>query len=205
MTPMSGRQRTRRGWALAAAVLFGSSTAAVAQAIAGSSLGGDAALSYEWVHSNTQPGHCGCFDITGVGLSYSRNVTNRIAGVGDLSVVTAKNGPGTGNSLTLVSYLLGARYYAHQPWFQGPHAAQPFGQLLVGIAHAGGGIAGAGDNTYAMAARGGAGLDFPFGKLALRFPQVDYYYTNFANASTTQHQNNFFIGGGAVFRWTRMY
>ena len=191
--------------ALAIAFLLGSSTAGLTQAIAGSSRGGDAALNYEWVHSNTQPGACGCFALTGGGFSFSRNFTDRVAGVADLSVSSAKNGPGTGNSLTLVSYMAGGRYYVSQPWFTGPHAVQPFGQVLVGIAHAGGGIAGAGDHTYALAARLGGGLDVPirYG-LDLRLLQVDYFLTDFANAGN-QHQNNYLISAGAVIHWSRSY
>ncbi len=191
--------------AFAIGLLLSSNTAVMAQAIAGSSRGGDAAVNYEWIHSNTQPGQCGCFGLTGAGFSFSRNITNRTAVVADLSASSAKNGPGTGNSLTLVSYMAGGRYYVSQPWFHGPHAVEPYGQVLVGVAHAGGGIAGAGDHTYALAGRAGAGFDIPFGNyLAVRVLQVDYFLTDFANASNG-HQNNYLIGAGAVIRWNRSY
>ena len=190
--------------ALAAGFLLGMAPVAMAQAVStGASRGGDAALTYQYVHSNTQPGQCGCFSITGGGLAMTRSVLNEhTAAVLDLSVVTAKNGPGTGNSLTLVSYLAGGRYYVSQPWLS---RVQPFGQALVGVAHAGGGIAGAGDGKYAMAARVGAGLDVPVSyKLAIRLLQVDYYLTDFPNAAN-EHQNNYLIGGGVVFRFAKTY
>ncbi len=177
-------------------------SAVFGQAVAtGGSRGGDASLTYQYVHSNTQPGQCGCFSITGGGFSMSHTLlTDHTAGVVDISVVTAKNGPGTGNSLTLVSYLAGARYYVTQRRLP---MLQPFGQVLVGVAHAGGGIAGAGDGTYATAARVGAGLDVPLSyKFAVRLLQVDYYLTDFANAAN-QHQNNYLIGAGVSLRFAR--
>ena len=192
--------------AFAIGLLMASNTAVMAQAIAGSSRGGDAALNYEWVHTNTQPGQCGCFGLTGAGISVSRNIRDRIAAVVDISGSSAKDGPGTGNSLTLVSYMAGGRYYVSQPWFHGPHAVEPYGQVLVGVAHAGGGIAGAGDHTYAHCRpRGRAGFDIPFGNnLAIRLLQVDYYLTDFANAANG-HQNNYLLGAGVVIRWNRSY
>lgn len=170
---------------------------------AGGGRGGDVALTYQYIHSNTQPGQCGCFSITGGDLSLSKMlITDRTAGVVDISVATAKNGPGTGSSLTLVSYMAGGRYYVSQPWFP---RAQLFGQALVGVAHAGGGIAGAGDGKYATAARIGAAIDVPLSyKLAVRLLQVDYYLTDFPNAAN-QHQNNYLIGAGISFRTSRSY
>ncbi len=190
--------------ALVASFILGAAPAVLGQAIsAGGARGGDAALTYQYIHSNTQPGQCGCFSITGADFSMSRiMITDHTAGVVDISAATAKNGPGTGNSLTLVSYLAGARYYVSQsrvPW------AQPFGQVLVGMAHAGGGIAGAGDGKYATAARLGGGIDVPLSyKLAVRLLQVDYYLTDFPNAAN-QHQNNYLIGAGVALRFSRTY
>ena len=188
--------------ALLLALLVGAGATASGQAIAtGAARGGDAALTFQYVHSNTQPGQCGCFAITGADLAMSRAMlTDHTAGVVDLSVGTAKNGPGTGNSLTLVSYLAGGRYYVSQTRFP---KLQPFGQALAGIAHAGGGIAGAGDGKYALAARVGGGLDVPLSyALAVRLLQVDYFLTDFPNASN-QHQNNYLIGAGVSIRFTR--
>ncbi len=187
-----------RRLALAVGFFIGAAPAVWGQAIAsGGSRGGDAALTYSYIHSNTQPGQCGCFSITGLDLSASRSILNeRTAAVLDINASTAKNGPGTGNSLTLVSYTAGARYYPYQPWIR---HVQPFGQLLVGIAHAGGGIAGAGDGTYALAGRLGVPLN---NKLSIRLLQAEYYLTNFPNASNS-HQNNYLIGAGAVLRFSR--
>ena len=190
--------------ALAATLLIGGASAAFGQANSGSSLGGDMALTGQYIHSNTQPGQCGCFNLTGAGISYSRLVTPAITGAAEISADFAKNGPGTGNSLTLVSYLVGVRHYVDQPFLQGDHHPVLFAQALVGIAHAGGGIAGAGDNTYALAAKLGGAIDVPvtYG-ISLRLIQADYYLTNFANAANG-HQNNVQFSAGAVIRWSHV-
>jgi hypothetical protein len=73
----------------------------------------------------------------------------------------------------------------------------------LGAAHAGGGVAGVGDSSFGFATRIGGGLDVPLSpRFALRVVQLDYYLTTFANA-TNDHQNNFLIGTGIVFHWSR--
>ena len=186
-------------------LLLGSSAGALGQAISNDSRGGDIGLNYQWVHSNTQPGKCGCFSLTGAGLSYSRVVTPSITGVAEVNGDFAKDGPGTGNSLTLVSYLVGARHQLPQPWMDGLHKPEPFAQVLVGMAHAGGGIAGVADGKYALAAKVGAGIDVPAtAGISVRLLQVDYYLTDFPNAAN-EHQNNYMISAGVVLRWSRGY
>lgn len=160
-------------------------------------------MTYHWVRSNTQPGACGCFDLNGGGISGSWNVRTRLAVVAEIGGEYAGNGPDTGNSLTLISYLAGARYTLPQPWRRSLHSPQPFAQVLVGAAHAGGGIAGAGDSTTAFAARMGGGIDLPVtDHFAFRIIQIDYYLTESAN-STNDHQNNLLVGTGLVYRWSR--
>jgi outer membrane immunogenic protein len=85
----------------------------------------------------------------------------------------------------------------------GPHALQPFAQVLVGGAHAGGGVAGVADGTSAFAGRLGGGIDLPLTTgIAVRVIQADYYLTDFAN-SADNHQNNTLIGAGVVVHWSR--
>ncbi|MGI4831210.1 MAG: hypothetical protein ACRYFU_23930 [Janthinobacterium lividum] len=164
---------------------------------------GEAAATYEWVHTNTQPGACGCFGLNGGGVAASWNVSSRFAAVVDVSGGFEGNGPSTGNSLTLVSYTAGGRYYFRPHLPAGRRNLQPFAQLLAGAAHAGGGIAGAGDGTYAFAGRAGGGVDLPINQaLSIRVLQVDYYSTSFANA-TNDHQNNLLLGAGIAVRWSR--
>jgi outer membrane immunogenic protein len=163
---------------------------------------GDAAASYHWVRTNAGPGECGCFGPNGGGLSGSWNFHGPWSAVVDISVETKDGAPPVSNSLTLVSYLAGARYKIPQPWFEGNHKPQPFAQIILGAAHAGGGEAGVADGSHRFAARIGGGIDVPLtSHFAVRVVQIDYYLTTFANA-TNDHQNNFLIGAGIVYHWS---
>jgi outer membrane immunogenic protein len=188
-----------RSFLVAIIFLFAGSTAALAQ----ESYKGDAAATYQWVRANAGPGECGCFGTNGGGLSGSWNFHGRWSLVADISAQTGTGAPTAGSSLTLVSYLAGARYRIPQPWFEGKHKPEPFAQLLLGAAHAGGGVAGVADGSYSFAARIGGGVDVPLNsRFALRVVQLDYYLTTFAN-STNDHQNNLLVGAGIVFHWSR--
>jgi peptidoglycan-associated lipoprotein len=163
---------------------------------------GDIALTYHWLRTNAQPGGCGCFDLNGGGISGSWNVRPELAVVTEFSAEYAGQVPSTGNSLTLTSYLAGMRYVLPQLWSRGRHGLQPFTQLLVGAAHAGGGMAGAGDATFAFATRIGGGADLPVSpSFAVRIIQIDYDLTTFHN-SLNGHQNNLLLSSGVVFRWS---
>jgi outer membrane immunogenic protein len=163
---------------------------------------GDAAATYNWVHSNAGPGQCGCFGLNGGSVSGSWNVHGPWSVVADFSAVYTNSAPPAGNSLTLTSYLAGARYYLPYHRLHGAHHPQLFGQLLAGAAHAGGGIAGVGDASYGFASRVGGGIDVPVSShFSVRAIQLDYYLTHIANA-TNDHQNNFLVGAGIAFHWS---
>jgi outer membrane immunogenic protein len=138
-------------------VLAGASTA-----LAQDSYGGDAAAAYHWVRTNAGPGECGCFGTNGGGLSGSWNFHGPWSAVVDISAENASGAPPVGNSLTLVSYLAGVRYKIPQPWIEGNHKPQPFAQIILGAAHAGGGEAGVADGSYRFATRIGGGTKTPF-------------------------------------------
>src|SRR6202021_4097334 len=132
---------------LAGFFLLGAAAAGGQSTANRSFLRGDAAVTYHWVRANAQPGECGCFDLNGGGISGSWNIRPRLAAVAEIGVEHIGHGP-SGNSLTLVSYLAGAHYLLPQPRLGGDRAPQPFAQLLLGGAHAGGGIAGAGEASH---------------------------------------------------------
>ncbi|MGA8529017.1 MAG: hypothetical protein WB622_04835 [Acidobacteriaceae bacterium] len=191
-----------------AVILFFGAAAAGAQMTSPSAASGfyraDAGLSYHWVHSNTQPADCGCFNLNGGGISAAWLLPARWSAVAEVSSEIAHNGPGTGNSLTLVSYLGGARYQISAVGAQRSHPLLPFVQILAGASHAGGGIAGAGDGAYAFESRAGGGFDLPLtDRVALRLVQVDYDATTFSNG-VNDHQNNVLIGAGVVFHLFRV-
>jgi outer membrane immunogenic protein len=183
------------------ALLFGGASEAVAQ----EGFSGDAAATYQWVHTNAGPGQCGCFGLNGGGVSGSWNVLGPWSVVADVSSGFTNSGAPAGHSLTLTSFMAGARYQLPglpRTWAHGAHRVQPFAQVLVGAAHAGGGVAGIGDGSYGFASRVGGGLDVPVSRrFTVRAIQMDYYLTRIANA-VNDHQNNFLVGAGVVFRWS---
>ncbi len=183
---------------LAVVLLFAGAAAAVAQ----ESYTGDAALTYQWVRTNAGPGECGCFGLNGGGVSGSWDIRGRWSLVTEISSEFTPNAPSTGSSLTLTTFLAGARYRLPQPWIRGAHRPHPFAQVLLGPGHSGGGEAGVGDASYAFAARIGGGIDVPLNsRFSVRALQIDYLRTQFANGRN-DHQNNLLIGAGIVFHWS---
>lgn len=192
------KNKTRRLLGTAIGLLLAASVSSVGQAVHG-----DTALTYQWVHSNTQPGVCGCFGLNGGGVSASIDTIPHLSAVVSVDGAYEGKGSPTGNTLTLVSYLAGLRFSFRRPGSVAHHRPQPFAQVLLGTAHAGGGVAGAGDGTFAFATRAGGGLDLPLHKtFSVRLIQADYFLTDFAN-TTNNDQNNLKLGAGAVFRWSR--
>jgi outer membrane immunogenic protein len=172
-------------------------------AAAQGSYSGDAAAVYQWVRANAGPGECGCFGMNGGGISGSWNFRGPWSAVLDVSSESAGSAPLVGESVTFTSFLAGARYRIPQPWLEGNHKPQPFAQILLGAAHAGGGAAGVADGSHEFATRMGGGIDVPVSShFAVRIIQLDYYLTTFAN-STNDHQNNLLVGAGIVYHWSR--
>lgn len=186
---------------IAAVALFAASGMAVqAQTHSDPSPRGDVAVTYDWIHTNAQPGDCGCFSLNGAGISGSWVVRPHLGVVADISGTTSRDGEQAGSSLTLTSYMAGVRYY---PTWAPRHRMEPFGEVMVGGAHAGGSAAGVADGTSAFAARVGAGLDVPVSKMfVLRVPEIDYLPTTFSN-TTNGRQNNLVVSGGVAFRWLK--
>jgi outer membrane immunogenic protein len=198
---MMGRITMRSILVVATLLLAG---AFASSAYAQEGISGDAAATYQWVHTNAGPGQCGCFGLNGGGVSASWEVHGPWAVVADFSSQTATGAPTEGSSLTLTSGLAGVRFELprlRRNWIHGAHRVQPFAQILAGVAHAGGGAAGLGDGTNRFAARAGGGFDVPVSRHFSVRAQVDYFPTTFANA-TNDHQNNLLIGAGVVYHWS---
>lgn len=178
--------------------------AAVLPALAPSALGQDApraeaAVTYNWVHTNAPPDGCGCFSMNGASGSFAFRLTHSISLVGEAGGVTTGNVDATGLDLTLSDYLAGARYSLRRSsrW-------TPFAQVLLGAAHASGGLSpselGIGSST-AFAMTAGGGLDFNINHhFAVRAFQTDYYLTLLPNLAD-DHQNNFRFSTGIVYRF----
>jgi outer membrane immunogenic protein len=185
---------------LLVALALGGATATLAQ---DEMFRGDAAVTYHWVHTNAAPGDCGCFGINGAGISGSWDVHGPWSAVAEFSSEFRPSSPAGQNSLTLTSFVAGARYHLPQPFrLRHRHMPQYFAEALVGPAHAGGGEAGVADGTWAFALRVGGGIDVPLkSRFQLRAIQVDWYRTQFAN-TTNDRQNNLLIAAGIVYRWS---
>ena len=161
------------------------------------------ALDYSYLHSNAPPGGCGCFNLNGGSATFAWPVKpGGFALAGDVTVVHAGAISSTEDSLTLSAYTLGVRYRQHI----GHSPLQPFGQVLVGLAHSSGSlVAGPSPATSnagaAFAASLGGGLDLRASRrFSFRLIEADYLLTTFDNG-TNDHQNNLRISTGVVLRF----
>jgi peptidoglycan-associated lipoprotein len=160
------------------------------------------AVGYSYEHSNAPPGGCGCFSLNGGSLSAAWPIrSSGFALAGDIGATHAGSIGSSGDSLTLSSYTAGVRYTPH---FRS--AIRPFGQTLVGVAHASGSLVqgsnpAASNAGAAFAALLGGGADLNAGKrFAIRLVEADYLLTTFDN-SGNNHQNNLRILAGLVVRF----
>lgn len=154
---------------------------------------------YTYVHTNAPPGECGCFSMNGANGWLGYHLGHGVAVVGEIAVQHASNIAGTSADLTLTSFTAGPRYTSYSFG-----RLQPFAQILLGGAHASGGLSpgssGYGSsNGFAMIAGGGLEIKLTE-SIALRAIEADYCYTRFNNG-TNDHQNNLRIGAGLLFRF----
>jgi peptidoglycan-associated lipoprotein len=161
------------------------------------------AIDYSYVRSNAPPGGCTCFNLNGVSATLAWPVKpGHFALAGDITIDHAGSIGAGGYSLTLSTYTAGVRYLAPVH-----HARlQPFGQVLVGVAHSSGTLVegsnpGAANAGAAFAANIGGGLDLKANRrFAIRLIEADYLLTTVDNASN-DHQNNLRLGAGVVVRF----
>jgi hypothetical protein len=196
----SGEQKMRFT-SVMAGLLLGTTLTASAQMHPAFAKRGDVAVTYQYLHTNTQPGDCGCFNLSGSGISTSFSLFRSFDAVVEGDAGFATNGPGTGSSLTLMSVVAGGRY-ALPSLFHGKNAPQLFAEALAGGGHAGGGITGAADGSNAFVGHLGGGFDeYLPAHLSLRL-QADWVPTTFVNGSNNR-QNNLMIATGIAYHWSR--
>jgi peptidoglycan-associated lipoprotein len=157
------------------------------------------ALTYTYLHANAPPNSCGCFSMNGGGVSFAYAVSHSFSVVAEAGATTAGNVDSTGLDVTLSEYLAGTRYSLRRPT-----RFTPYGQVLIGAAHASGALApgqfGVGSSTvFAMATGGGVDLNLTH-HLSLRLFQVDYLLTLLPNRSNNL-QNNFRFSTGIVLHF----
>ena len=201
---MRNRIRTPLSLLLAIAAISALATVSAAQTppVQQESPRAELALSYSYVHSNVPPGGCGCFSLNGGNASFAWPLgSGKFAIAGDIDVVHAGSVSSQSDSLTLSTYTAGARYLPHF----GHSSLQPFGQVLIGLAHSSGTLVqganpGSSNAGAAFATNIGGGLDLRAGsQVSIRLVDADYLLTTIDNGSNN-HQNNIRIGAGVVFR-----
>jgi len=160
------------------------------------------AFGYSYMQSNLPPGGCGCFSLNGGNATFTWPFgLGKFAAVGDIDAVHAGSASSSGDSLTLATYTAGMRYLP----LAGRSVWQPFGQVLLGLAHANGTLVegvnpGSANAGAAFATNIGGGLDLRANsRFAIRLIEADYLLTTVDNGSNN-HQNNIRIGAGIVFR-----
>jgi peptidoglycan-associated lipoprotein len=163
----------------------------------------DVALDYSYLRTNAPPGGCTCFNMNGGSASYTGPAGSRgFAFAADFTFERAISINGTSNWLNIGTLTVGARYFVRM--HRSP--LRPFGEVLVGGAHAVGSLAKPPNPLYnnseaAFTAILGGGLDMRLNRrFSLRLAEADYFPTTFDNGSNN-HQNNFRLGAGAVIHF----
>lgn len=187
----------RAVWMLATilSVLFGFGAGAAAQDFERMELG----AGYSYVHTNAPPGDCGCFSMNGGSAWFGYHFMRDVALAAEVGSEHASNIDGTSAGLTLTSYLAGPRY----AWHYGS-SISPFAQILLGGAHADGGLTtvrfGVGGPANSFALASGGGVDIGLRRHWVARGQLDYFLTRFSNG-VNDHQNNLRVSAGVLYRF----
>jgi outer membrane immunogenic protein len=160
------------------------------------------AIDYTYLHSNAPQGSCGCFNMNGGNGTFAWPLgSGKFALAGDVTIAHAGTVSTSGDNLTLSTFTAGVRYLPMKS-----RSFQPFGQVLVGLAHSSGTLVqganpGAANAGAAFAGNFGGGLDLRLNpRFSIRLAEVDYLLTTFDNG-TNNHQNNLRISAGLVIRF----
>ncbi|HKE33070.1 MAG TPA: hypothetical protein VKD65_15170, partial [Candidatus Angelobacter sp.] len=158
----------------------------------------DIGVSYSYVRYN--PGTQGIrgFSMNGGSGSVAVNFKSWLSGVADIGGYARSTPPASG-SRTVSTYLFGPRVSLN-------HFARvtPFGQVLVGVAHAGSNYLTSGGSQNPFAAAIGGGLDWRWtSHIRIRAAEVDYFLTRFSEVTNgnSLEQSNLRVSSGFVFRF----
>jgi peptidoglycan-associated lipoprotein len=161
------------------------------------------ALDYSYLHSNAPPGGCGCFNLNGGSATFAWPLmSGQFALAGDVTIAHAGTVSSSRDNITLSTFTAGGRYLPRL----GRSSLQPFGQVLLGLAHSSGTLVqgsnpGAANAGAAFAGIFGGGLDLrATPRFSIRLVEADYLLTTFDNGSNN-HQNNLRISAGVVIRF----
>jgi len=201
------RLRINRELALLLTIAVASASSALAHAQAAppteSAARPEVALDYTYVHSNAPQGGCGCFNMNGGNATFAWPLgSGKLALAGDITIAHAGTVSTSGDNLTFSTFTAGVRYLPPMK----SRSFQPFGQVLLGLAHSSGTLVqganpGAANAGAAFAGSFGGGLDLRVNpRFSIRLVEADYLLTTFDNG-TNNHQNNLRISAGLVIHF----
>jgi outer membrane immunogenic protein len=157
---------------------------------------------YTYIRANAPPGQCDCFSMNGGSLSVAQPFSSpKFAFVFDVTVAHGTNISAGRYDLTLSTFTAGVRYRP-MPYSQW----SPYGQVLLGAAHAIGNLVtgdtpAANDASLKFASTVGGGLDYWLNnRWSLRILEADYLLTTYSNR-TNNHQNNLRLSIGAAYHF----
>lgn len=153
---------------------------------------------YSYVHTNLVPG-CNCFGTQGGSGLFTVRLSPTVAALGEVDVTHRGGITQSGYDLTQTVFTGGFRYTPD--WRHAP--VRPFGDLLVGGAHAGGSLSPANTGlggSFAFAFQTGGGVALRRGRFTVVPAQADYLLTTFQNGTGENRQNDFRLSAGVLFR-----
>jgi hypothetical protein len=158
----------------------------------------DVFAGYSYLQAN--PGVTGVdsFHLHGGSASAAYNFTSSLGAVADFGGYDKGNILGTGRDGRLYTYLFGPRFsYRHY------RKITPFGQVLLGSAHANANAFGTAGSQNAFAMTAGGGLDYKlFDRFWIRPVQAEYLLTRFREGTLgARNENNVRLSTGFVFRF----
>ena len=158
----------------------------------------DISVVYSYVRYNPATSGFNDHSLNGGSASVAINFKSWLSGVADIGGYSRATPPAFGNR-TLATYLFGPRVSVNRYG-----RFTPFAQVLLGVAHSGGGWLTIGGSQNPFAAVIGGGLDLRWtNHIRLRTGEVDYLLTHFGEVTNgnTQVQNNLRVSSGFVFRF----
>ena len=157
---------------------------------------------YTYIRANAPPGQCDCFSMNGGSVSVAQPVGSpNFAFVFDATIGHGSGISAGGFNLTLSTFTAGFRYrpLPYSQW-------SPFGQVLLGAAHATGTLVrgdtpAATDASLVFASTIGSGVDYWLNnRWSLRVLEADYLLTTYSNR-VNNHQNNLRVSIGAAYHF----
>jgi outer membrane immunogenic protein len=161
----------------------------------------DAGATYTYLRTNLLPG-CNCFGTQGGSGEVQFGLSRRFDLLGDVTVTHRGGVTANQYDLTQTVFTAGVRYFPPAAHFR----IRPFGDLLLGGAHAGGSLSPSntgygGSTTFAF--QTGGGVQYPLTHRWTLIPiQADYLLTTFGNGGDNR-QNDLRLSAGILFRLRR--